>query len=106
MLTKLINDIPKLNHLHIIIGSFDGVHRAHKQILCDTIEQAKSNNEASLIFTFEPLPKEYFDSSKFLGRLTPESIKKKKLENIGADYLIIANFESIKHLSEKKFIET
>ncbi|MGL4388542.1 MAG: riboflavin kinase, partial [Brevinema sp.] len=25
---------------------------------------------------------------------------------IGADYLIIANFESIKHLSEKKFIET
>ncbi|MGL4562037.1 MAG: riboflavin kinase [Brevinema sp.] len=105
MLAHLIRKIPKLHRLHIIIGAFDGLHKAHKKIIEKTISLSKKKDEASLIFTFEPLPKEYFSHHEFYGRLLPKHIKKEFLEKLGADYVIIADFESIKNFSEKEFID-
>ncbi|MGL4394322.1 MAG: riboflavin kinase [Brevinema sp.] len=106
MLRKLIQDLPVYDHLHIIMGAFDGVHLAHQKIIADAVKIAHSKEEASLIFTFEPLPKEFFQHEHFIGRLTPAPVKKKFLNNFHADHVIVADFDILRHMSEKEFIET
>lgn len=106
MLSHLIKNIPNTKNLHIVIGAFDGIHQAHRKIIEHTIKIAKEKNEKSLIFTFEPLPKEHFQHRDFKGRLLPRYIKEEILETFGSDYLIIADFTTIKNFSEKEFVDT
>ena len=38
------------------IGFFDGLHQGHKQLVENTVEQAKKNNMKSALITFSPSP--------------------------------------------------
>ncbi len=41
----------------VTIGTFDGIHRGHLNILQTVVEKAKSENSRSLVITFEPHPR-------------------------------------------------
>lgn len=101
-----ISCIPFSSSLHLAVGSFDGLHLGHKALIERAISSSKQKKQRSLILSFEPLPKEFLNSSNFLGRLLPPEIKISKLSNFCADDLIILPFESIQKLSEKELIES
>lgn len=42
----------------VTIGTFDGVHRGHQQIVRQVVELARENNLKSLALTFDPLPRQ------------------------------------------------
>ena len=105
MIHKHLDEFQYSPKLHIIIGSFDGIHFAHQQLITKAINIAKKNNEKSLIFSFDPIPKEFFLKNEFKGTLLPIEQKKKILEQFNADHTIIVDFESIKNYTEKQFIE-
>lgn len=105
MFLEQINHISHSTNLHIVIGAFDGVHQGHQHIIQQMLDNAKKLGGQSLIFSFEPLPKEFFLKEDFAGRLLPSQIKQDLLEQFHADYTIITDFEHIKDLSEKEFIE-
>ncbi len=52
------------------IGNFDGVHRGHQMMLEQLIAKADEYAVASLLITFEPLPREYFQRGELPPRLT------------------------------------
>ena len=52
------------------IGNFDGVHHGHQMMLSHVIAKAEELGVPSLLITFEPLPREYFQRGELPPRLT------------------------------------
>jgi riboflavin kinase/FMN adenylyltransferase len=44
----------------VTIGAFDGLHLGHQQIIRRVVQTARERDLASMVFSFEPMPKEYF----------------------------------------------
>ncbi|MGL5255162.1 MAG: riboflavin kinase [Brevinema sp.] len=99
-----LNTLPKASKLHIALGAFDGVHKAHVSIIERAIAGAKKEGGKSVILSFEPLPKEYFRRNMGAGRLLPAAIKEEILKNLGADVLLTLPFSDFCRFSEKEFI--
>ena len=47
-----LNDLPKFQNAVITIGSFDGVHKGHQEILQKVNALARSVNGESIVITF------------------------------------------------------
>ncbi len=77
----------------ITIGTFDGVHLGHNQVIAQIIQLAKKENLESLIFTFYPHPRQvvagHDESLRLLNTLEE---KKELLSNTGIDHLLIFPF--------------
>ncbi len=87
----IINDknLPITPKTACTIGTFDGIHKAHKKI----IQELKKNKDLkSLVITFEPSPKLFFSKDKCL--ITDLETKKYILEKLEIDYLYIIKFNS------------
>jgi len=46
------------------VGTFDGVHRAHQEIIREVVNRARMREGRSVVITFDPHPKEVVRSSK------------------------------------------
>tara|TARA_B100000900_G_C20495912_1_gene681587 strand:- start:222 stop:1127 length:906 start_codon:yes stop_codon:yes gene_type:complete len=88
----------------VTIGTFDGVHLGHRYIINQLNKIAEREGAESVLLTFSPHPRivlqDNDDSLKLIDTLEE---KKKKLEKIGLDHLIIQNFtrefSRIKHVN-------
>lgn len=77
----------------ISIGTFDGVHGAHRQILNKVLELSQANNARSFIVTFDPHPQEVLkNKSPDIKLLTTTDEKIKLFEKIGIENVLIINF--------------
>jgi len=76
----------------ITIGTFDGVHIGHQEIIKNLVKSANSNNNKSLILTFFPHPRMVLQKGGDLKLLTTLEEKIDLLEKTGLDYLIIEPF--------------
>jgi riboflavin kinase / FMN adenylyltransferase len=88
-----INDLPVFTNAVITIGTFDGVHLGHCQIIDSLKEEAAKANGESVIITFHPHPRKVVSSVITGVRLIntlPERIE--LLEKTGIDHLVIVPF--------------
>jgi len=53
----------------VTIGSFDGLHLGHRQLLERVITAARRDGRPSLVMSFEPTPKEFFQAEQPPARL-------------------------------------
>jgi riboflavin kinase/FMN adenylyltransferase len=53
-----VTEIGFQNNTVVTVGSFDGVHWGHQEIVRDVIQRAKSREGRSVIVTFDPHPRE------------------------------------------------
>ncbi|MEW5800237.1 MAG: bifunctional riboflavin kinase/FAD synthetase [Bacteroidota bacterium] len=75
------------------IGMFDGVHRAHQEILRQITEKAKTLRGRSVIVTFDPHPKEIVGGGKInVELLSTLSEKLNVFERYGIDVVFIIPF--------------
>ncbi|WP_019119064.1 FAD synthetase family protein [Brevibacillus massiliensis] len=85
----------KLNGLesgtYIAIGTFDGVHKGHQELIRRVVKESKNNYGKSLVITFDPLPKEFFSSEPSI-RLTTSSIRAERIASLGVDILLEYTF--------------
>ena len=96
IISREINKPISIENPVVTIGSFDGVHNAHVQIIKRINEIAKSINGNSVIITFHPHPRlvlKHNNDYKF-NLLTTTDEKADLLEKLGLDYLIIVPFTS------------
>jgi riboflavin kinase/FMN adenylyltransferase len=76
------------------IGGFDGIHLGHQALIARTRELARAQNLASMVLSFEPLPKEYFASGEPPARLTSFRERWRLLEQQGLDAFCVLHFDA------------
>jgi riboflavin kinase/FMN adenylyltransferase len=91
----------------ITVGSFDGIHLGHQQILNRLIECAKAQRLRSVVVTFEPHPRLVLsDSREPIRVLTPMEEKLELLRSWPIDLLCILRFDkTASELSPRDFVQ-
>lgn len=87
------------------IGSFDGLHRGHQELLGHVLNYAHSADVPSIVMSFEPTPKEFFAQEKPPARLMRFREKFEALAECGVDVFYCPRFdEAMKNISADTFI--
>jgi riboflavin kinase/FMN adenylyltransferase len=91
---ELAPSLPNFNHAVITIGTFDGVHQGHQQILAQMKAEAARVNGETVIITFHPHPRKIVSSVpgdiKLINTLGEKIIL---LEQAGIDHLVVIPFD-------------
>jgi len=74
------------------VGNFDGVHRAHAQVLRTIVQRAKEFGCKSMAVSFEPHPVRILRPDKGLKLLTPTPEKVRLLGQTGLDAVLLLPF--------------
>lgn len=88
-----IQHLPAFRNAVVTIGTFDGVHKGHQQILNLMIEEARKVNGETVIITFHPHPRQVIAANQtelFLLNSLEEKIS--LLEKYGIEHLVITPF--------------
>lgn len=88
-----IDKLPEFRNAVITIGTFDGVHMGHRQIIDKLIAEARAVNGESVIITFHPHPRKVV-SSTILGIRLINTLDEKLelLDGLGIDHVIVVPF--------------
>ena len=85
------------------LGFFDGIHKAHQNIIGEAIEEAGEKFK-SIVITLDKSPKEYFGKTSEES-LTPINKKNELLTSLGVDEVYYLEFnEKLQNLSAEEFI--
>ena len=90
-----INSLPQFSNAAITIGTFDGVHSGHRQIIHQLKKEAAVNEGESVIITFDPHPRMILNLKKnqpSIRLLTTLSEKIELLNKQEIDHLVIVPF--------------
>jgi riboflavin kinase/FMN adenylyltransferase len=88
-----INDFQRLNNAIVTIGTFDGVHQGHRQIIARLKELARQTSGETVILTFFPHPRMIIHpEDQDLKLITTIHERAALLEQLGVDHLIITPF--------------
>lgn len=88
-----IDALPVFRNAVVTIGTFDGVHMGHRQIIDKLKTEAKAINGETVIITFHPHPRKVV-SSTILGIRLINTLDEKieLLEQLGIDHLVVVPF--------------
>lgn len=78
----------------VTIGAYDGLHLGHQQLLAETRERAKKLGVPSIVMSFEPTPKEFFQADEPPARLMRFREKFEALASNGIDIFYCPRFSS------------
>jgi len=86
------------------IGGFDGIHLGHAALIRRTRELAGQDGLASMVISFEPLPKEFFSQGAFVPRLTTFRERWRLLQKSGTEVFCVLPFnQALRRLSALDF---
>jgi len=87
------NEMAKIPHPVLTIGTFDGVHLGHQKIIKQLNEVAEKNGGESVLFTFYPHPRMVlFPETHGLKLIQTQVEKLEKLERMGLQNIIVHPF--------------
>ncbi|RJQ47276.1 MAG: bifunctional riboflavin kinase/FAD synthetase [Gaiellales bacterium] len=90
----------------VAIGTFDGVHIGHQQIIGDAAREAGERGIKSMVITFHPHPLSVIAPDKCPPILTPLNVKTDLIGDLGVDELLIIPFtDEFSQLSPTVFCE-
>jgi riboflavin kinase/FMN adenylyltransferase len=104
---RSLNDVPSFKNAVVTIGSFDGVHLAHKKLIKRVDQIAEEINGEAVVVTFHPHPRSIvFPNDKTLVLLSTIEEKIALFESIGVKHLIIVPFTvEFAQLSANEYVE-
>ena len=108
LLVRHLEDMPfgeLLSGSVVTIGSYDGLHPGHRQLLDRVTATAKKHAIPSIVMSFEPTPKEFFQASKPPARLMRFREKFEALDASGVDIFYCPRFsKSMREITATDFI--
>lgn len=88
------------------IGTFDGVHLGHRQLISNIIHYSRQHSLPSVIFTFDHSPRKFLSPRIFKGYLTTPEEKFSLLLATGIDYVVFRPFDdAFSTIGYKKFVK-
>ncbi|MDP0506079.1 MAG: bifunctional riboflavin kinase/FAD synthetase [Fusobacterium sp. JB019] len=107
---KVIKDIlkcdEKLNNSYVALGTFDGIHRGHRELIQGAVDKARENNGISVVYTFLNHPLEVIFPDKKPKMINTTKEKLFILEEIGVDYVVLQTFDDdFANITKEDFID-
>ena len=89
VISKNINNITQLDRSALTMGSFDGMHVGHMEVINKVKSVAQKKNIPAVVITFDPHPKTILNNNRQEKWLNITSANKKLeiLEENGIDYV-------------------
>ncbi len=88
-----INEVVKDTNTVLTVGTFDGVHLAHRQVIGMVLKLAEKKKARSFIVTFEPHPQEVLKTkTPDIKMLCSIEEKLKMFEELGVDNVLVIKF--------------
>lgn len=88
----------------VAIGNFDGCHRGHQELIRQTLVLSREKQLSSVVLTFDPNPKQFFQPHLKLGKLFTIEQKIRALRELQVETLVIQSFDApFSQLSPKDF---
>ena len=90
----------------LTVGSFDGVHLGHLDVIRRTVEAARENGASPALITFEPHPRSVLDPANAPQSITTLSEKLALIEAAGIEHGIVLRFDrELTALSPQEFVD-
>jgi riboflavin kinase / FMN adenylyltransferase len=90
----------------VTVGSFDGVHRGHQDVLRQLVAHARQHGVESLLVTFDPHPLEVVNPAAAPRLLTVGDEKLEVLAEAGLDFVAVLPFTpSLAAFSAERFVD-
>lgn len=89
----------------LTLGTFDGIHLGHQQIISAVVDKAKQEGMRSFVLTFDPHPRKVLSKDDKVYLLSSLGEKVKIFEALGVENLFVVNFtKEFSQLSPEDFI--
>lgn len=90
----------------VTVGSFDGVHLAHQQILREVVARARKRSGRSVLVTFDPHPREVLRPGTPVVYLTSPEERRDLIAPMGIDAMLVLPFtDEFSRLTSREFLE-
>jgi riboflavin kinase/FMN adenylyltransferase len=90
----------------LTIGSFDGVHRGHVDVIRHVVAAAKEHGSQPALITFEPHPRSVLDPANSPQSITTLQEKLALIEAAGIEHAIVLRFDrELASLAPQEFID-
>ena len=107
-LVRHLSDVPHVSLTRgsvVTIGSYDGLHPGHRQLLDRVIGESARRDVPSIVMSFEPTPKEFFAADAPPARLMRFREKFEALADYGVDVFYCPRFgEAMRSITADAFI--
>jgi riboflavin kinase/FMN adenylyltransferase len=101
-----LNSLPEFKNSIITVGTFDGVHHAHRELISQIQREATMNDSESVIITFHPHPRSIVQPETPIELLTSINEKINLIEKLGVNHLVIVPFtKEFSQLTARDYIE-
>ncbi len=88
----------------LTIGNFDGVHLGHRELIRQTLAEAKRLGVPSMVVTFDPHPESLLHPENHFGMLFDRRDQVEIFETLGVDVLLMEPFSrEFSELSKEEF---
>ena len=105
MKIKTAADYKQIKSSVITIGTFDGVHVGHQQIIHRLVDTARKNDLQALVLTFFPHPRMVIQNDTNIKLINTIDEKAKQLEQLGVDHLVVKEFtKSFSRLTALEYV--
>lgn len=107
-IVRALHDVPREKNSVVTVGTFDGVHLAHQEIIREVVNRTRMREGRSVVVTFEPHPKQVVASTKGPVRLLSTMDERiARFSELRVDLLWIISFTyEFSRLSSREFYET
>ncbi|MGA0606364.1 bifunctional riboflavin kinase/FAD synthetase [Phenylobacterium sp. VNQ135] len=90
----------------VAMGSFDGVHRGHQQVIALAAKAAGALNAPLGVITFDPHPRVYFRPTEPAFRLMKTDQQARALEALGVDVLYVLPMDAeVAGMTDREFAQ-
>ena len=92
-IARSLEEVPRESRSVVTVGTFDGIHLGHREIIREVLRQARGAEGRSVVVTFEPHPKQVVHSARGpVALLTTLEEKLELLEREGVDLTVVVPF--------------
>lgn len=104
---RSIDDVPVMRETVLTIGSFDGLHRGHQEVIGRVVATAKALDTKSVVVTFHPHPKQVLSHGDDFELLMNIDKKLELLEFMDVDMTLVIPFDDdFATTTAPQFLET
>lgn len=89
---RSLGEVPRAEGRSIALGTFDGVHRGHREVIAGAVARARERGSRAMVVTFDPHPLQVLRPDEAPELLTSVATKAELVAALGVDELLAIPF--------------